>query len=424
MEAAPGWCGSNTIPMKKTFKIAALIILLTGSGFSLYYYAALPKEEGVARLRTRSHERIQQEDPICTNFGIAEKDRPAELLDLPVELSGQTDIFYHRIRLGRHTVSMAACPSEGGKDNRLWVDTNMNGRLSDEAAMPGVKKSETVEGEKHDYYDYGTFRIHTPEFKSAAIHAVGNQGSFIRVLPTECRIGKIKINKRIYQVALSDGDFDGHYTTCYMPGSSRQYPACDGILVQSRHQYYQLAPLGRYYRIDDDYYRISFSADENTLRLTKEAPAMGTLKVRDNVRLKSVSMYSDACSGWIEISRGETRLPAGRYQIFYGWVTTSDPNGDPGGQLTDFAADMRGGQFELTEGGVVTLNYGPPYTVRTRAARLPNRDSAVVIIGIDACLAGCDGEEYGLRQGQSTPPVLKIVDENDTELHSGTMEYG
>lgn len=424
MEAVPAGADQKQKPMKRTFKIAALIILLAAVGLALHRYAAIPKEEGVAHLQTKSYKQIEDHDPICHNYSIGKRDKPVELLDLPDELNGiQERVFYHRVAIGKHTVLMAAYTPEGSEKFQLWIDTNMNGRLSDERMMPGIRKSEKYQKEKHYFYDYGTFRIHAQEFASAPIHAIGNQGSFVRVCPAECKVGMIKMNNTIYHVSLADGDFDGHYSTCCSPDSNLQYPACDAIALRSRFHYESLAPMGRYYKIGDDYYRISLSADENTLRLSKEVPAMGTLKVRENIRLDSIRMYSDACSGWLKINRGEIRLPAGSYKIFYGWVTYTEPNGYEWKQMADLEADLRGGQFELTEGGVVMLNYGPPYTIRSKVS--PRDSSTEATIGIDACLVGNEGEEYGLRLSASTPPpVLRILDDNGAELHAGTMEYG
>jgi hypothetical protein len=133
----------------------------------------------------------------------------------------------------------------------------------------------------------------------------------------------------------------------------------------------------------------------------------------------STRLLSDAASQSVTIYN-EYTLPAGRYQMHHGQLTFTDENNDTHQAFADFTEAVYKGQFEIRPGETYTIYPGPPFTVKTKVRKNSNDT-----LDINAGLVGNEGETYGLRIVRKMPqPTLRILDENDTELHTGTMEYG
>jgi hypothetical protein len=194
----------------------------------------------------------------------------------------------------------------------------------------------------------------------------------------------------------------------------------DGLFRRKPFNTRTLVPLGRYCKIEERYYGIAFSENGNTVRITPAEPAMGTLRIGSNIRL-SAQLLSDAATQSVSF-RGDLKLPEGRYRWRWdsGTLTFIDGEGGQWDMLADFRNDIRKGLFEIVEGQTTTLNFGPPFTIKTDIVKRGDEQ-----LSINANLVGSEGEEYGLRIVRSAGrPELKILAENGDTLHTGSMEYG
>jgi hypothetical protein len=137
------------------------------------------------------------------------------------------------------------------------------------------------------------------------------------------------------------------------------------------------------------------------------------------LRHLSARLLSDAVTQEVDFD-DEIKLPAGRYQMLSGSLRFTDHLNEEHEMTADFSEDIRKGAFEIKAGEAFTLNPGPPFTIQTEVEKTDD----VTTLGINAELVGNEGETYGLRISRDMPkPLVKVLNENGTEIHSRTMEY-
>lgn len=424
--------------MKRTFQIAAIVVLLAGLSLAHYHYITTPCKEGIATLKPA---RIQLFKFSLSDFSVPvfidEPSIRAELADFPKELeNSDRDIYYFALTVGPHLVYAAIRENEDNSA-QMWLDRNLDKRLSDETPLTGGKRTYREGKRIWEYNDFGPIRINKQE--SAEFRLIFSAGGpYVLIHPVNCMEGKIRLGRQVYRVAVVDGDFDGSFNTLYTPNANYRYAGCDTFIADTSHGLFsrdydsgRIVPLGRYYRFYKERYGISMpteasescytvelSADGRQLKMQPVNPPTGILKIGSSAQL-STRLLSDAASQSVTIA-DECILPAGRYQMHHGQLTFTDENNDTHQVYAVFTEDIRKGQFEIKPGQTCTINPGPPFTIQTEIAKGSDHT-----LGINAGLAGREGETYGLRIVRDMPePTLRIVDENDKELHAGTMEYG
>ena len=368
-------------------------------------------------------------------------EKPADLLDLPADIfETSPDIRFYHLPVGRHK-AFVLVQNLSDDRARVWIDANLNNRLSDEKPLSGVpKKYSYSNSDSINYFDFGTVSLVGERFTSSRFCMVEYQKRCVMAFPETYNRGTIRLGRTLYRVAVIDGDYDGAFRTLYSPSENQRYWACDAFILdnpsrnllnRSRLDYGKMIPLGRYVKCDPHrynpalpedtkgyYYTVSISPDGKTVQMTPAEPAMGTLKIGNNIRFSS-HLLSDAASQHTGFQNAIT-LPAGRYQMQWGTLTFTDSDGGELELFADFRNDTRKGLFEIAEGQTTTLNPGPPFTVKTDI----NTQSSDKL-SINAGLVGNEGESYGLRIERSAKrPELKILAENGDTLHTGTMEYG
>lgn len=426
--------------MKKAGILILVFIITAAAGLAIYHYLGIPKEEGIARLRPAKIDLFSDLSSCASSYTIREQTQPVGLLDVPADIADSDLVFYFVLPVGQEDVfAIVHKPHSGGAV--AWVDLDMNKHLSDEKAFTGRLKKHTEDGRTWHFYDFGKVVLNS-ETTDAAFHLVAHDEIYyISIHPICCVKGKIKLGGYVYRVAVIDGDYDGKFNTRYEPSTDSRnygYYKSDTIVVDTSHGLFswktydpgKIVPMGKYHKFNrnryhhalpngkEGFYSVALSADGKTLRMQPAQPEMGTLKIGKDKRL-SIELLSDTAIQEVNF-RDTIEIPAGRYQIHYGQLSYM-PENEPGFEtMADFREDIRKGQFEIKPGQTVTLNPGPPFTVKTYVnGGSDNR------ININAGLLGNEGEEYGLRISRDmTRPVLKILDENGDELHSGAMEYG
>jgi len=432
------------ILIKKIGILFIALLITAGLGAALYHYMTTPRQEGVAHLKPAKIKLYSGLTYSSSSFAAREKTRPVELIDLPPEVrDSDAGVFYFSLPIGKNNIfAIIQKPASGNP--KAWIDADMDNRLSDEKALSGTaKKHRESRHDVWEYFDFGKTRLSGKNFTSAPFYFVCGKGcNYIDIRPVDCMRGKIRLGGRIYRVAVVDGDYDGKFSTLYEPSENRGYWGCDVFAEEPdtyslfRRRDYdagKIVPLGKYFKFDrgryltrmpmlpknnEGYFSIALSADGKTLRMQPTEPAMGTLKIGETRRL-SIQLLSDTATQWVNFS-DEVKLPAGQYQMHSGELSYTHKDESDFKFWTDFRKDIRKGRFAIIAGQTVTLNPGPPFTVKSDVSKRGKDE-----LSINAGLIGNEGEEYGLRISRSTPkPTLKILDENDKEVHAGTMEYG
>jgi hypothetical protein len=423
--------------MKKTGIILLVLLLLTGAGIGLYAYLTTPKEEGIAYLRRISIKPLSGFDTYSSSIVLRQTSKPAEIIDLPAGLA-ETDstLSYFALTVGKKVV-YAVMKTNPSAEICLWADKNSDLHFSDEKALTGVSRKYRHRKYEWRYFDFGTILLSDASGTASFNLICESNGHYFMLLPV-CRMeGKIRLGKQVYRVAVIDGDFDGDFKTLYVPSANYRYCGSDafladmpsGLFSRNRGDNGKCVPLGNYYLFSKDrygnkmpspcYYSIDLSADGKTLIMQPVEPATGTLKIGP-LRHLSARLLSDAVTQEVDFD-DEIKLPAGRYQMLSGSLRFTDHLNEEHEMTADFSEDIRKGAFEIKAGEAFTLNPGPPFTIQTEVEKTDD----VTTLGINAELVGNEGETYGLRISRDMPkPLVKVLNENGTEIHSGTMEYG
>jgi hypothetical protein len=426
--------------MKKTGIILLVLLLLTGAGIGLYAYLTTPKEEGIAHLRRISIKPLSGFDTYSSSMVLRQTSKPAEIIDLPAGLAdSDSTLSYFALTVGKKVV-YAVMKTNPSAEICMWIDKNSDLHFSDEKSLTGVSRKYRHRKYEWRYFDFGTILLNDPSGTASFNLICESNGHYFMLLPI-CRMeGKIRLGKQVYRVTVIDGDFDGDFKTLYVPSANYRYCGSDtfladvpsGLFSRNRYDNGKCVPLGKYYLFSKDrygsqmpsgrtepcYYSIDLSADGKTLKMQPVEPAAGTLKIGSSRRL-SATILSDAVTQSVDFDN-EINLPAGRYQMLWGYLKFTDRDGAEYKMTADFSEDLRKGAFEIKAGEAFTLNPGPPFTIRTEVEKTDD-----VTLGINAELVGNKGETYGLRRSsEMAKPTLRILDENANEVHSGTMEYG
>lgn len=424
--------------MRKPFKrilillaAAAVLVLL---GVMLYLQRFVPQEEGVAILQPVKMKQDSQLLNHISRWVFAEA-KPVELIDLPGGLSeSHSNSTFFILPLGdRQVFAVAQTASTGGV--RLWIDTNLDRRLSDETAVTAKMKFHSTDKRSvTKYHDFGTLHVSGARFTSAPFHLTGfEECSRLLIQPANYMKGGIRLGSQTYAVALTDGNYDGKFGALYQPGYYIPW-TCDTLSVGSNGLGWRdPVPLGRYFAFrrrefgphmpihsDENvsYYSVHISEDGTRLEMRPAELEMGTLKIGKNRRLL-VRLFSEAATQWVNF-RDEVQLPAGEYQVFWGEMDYTAENGGEHRLRPDFQEDLRKGRFTVRPGETVTMNPGPPFQIKTDIQK-----SAPDTLGVLAVLTGNENEEYGLNFSRTAKrPEIIILDETGQTLHSGSMEYG
>jgi hypothetical protein len=430
--------------MKKVGLTLIALIALVISWVVWCGYTETPKEEGIAHLTPATIKPFSDLTEYSSLRIFGQTAKPAEIIDLPVQISDSSkNVFYFSLPIGKNNIFVITQKTASGQV-KAWMDTNLNQRFSDEKPLSGTAKKRTEGGSyKWEYVDFGKNRVSGDNFTSAPFYFICDKGGrYIIIQPVACVTGKIRLGKYIYRVAAVDGDYEGKLSTPYEPSVNYRSWGCDtfvadhdtyALFERNRYDSGKMVPLGKYFKFtreryginmptdgknEECYYSIDLSVDGKTLRMQPAEPAMGTLKIGQNKRLSAQLLSGSATQG-INL-RDEIKLPAGLYQMHWGELTFTDKQGEEHKLRPDFRDDIRKGQFTITAGQMVTLNPGPPFTVKSEVSKQGEGK-----LGINARLVGNEGEEYGLRISRSAPePQLKILNENKEEIHSGQMEFG
>jgi hypothetical protein len=417
--------------MKRALYLILLIAVIASAVAWWRHCTAAPKEEGIARLKPVRAIPFSNISSSVTSYTMAiDSGKPSDELDLPAGISESSPhIQYYRIPIGSRTAVVLVENLPNGRP-RAWLDTNLNNRLSDEKALTGVAKrysesrSYTV-----NYTDFGIAQLTDGDFTSSRFRLLRFEDRFVGVSPAYYQTGRMLLGNRIYRLALIDGDYDGQYNTHFAPSENFQTWGYDsmaldgnsyGLFGRNEFDSGKIVPLGRFYKFNERYFSIAVSEDGKSVQMTPAEPVMGTLKIGNNIRFSS-ELLSDAGAQHV-IFDDTLAIPAGRYQPRWAsaTLTFSDTEGGQWDMVADVRNDIRKGIFEIVEGQTTTLNFGPPFTIKTDIVKRGDEQ-----LSINANLVGSEGEEYGLRIVRSAGrPELKILAENGDTLHTGSMEYG
>lgn len=426
---------------KRRWTILAGAIVL-GGGLSWTLLGREPVLDGRCKLRLK---RVSQPSGlIATAYHVlpASSSDGNSVNDLP---GGFDQPHYYRVRIKGTELAMVV---NGGNSWTACLDTNHDGRLSDERPIRGKVVRIRDWGKDQRHYLFGPIELTFPDgsgVRTARFHLLGyrvdasgkqsnEQPGTFAIYPADYRTGRLRIGERTYKVAVIDGDHDGRFEPVTLTERDRiGWPLCDyfaidldgdGQFRQDLSQRDETQPLGRMVLLQDVYYAIDISRDGQELSLRSIDPEMGTL-VWDHAGCRmECRLWSDAADQRVTVpaEQKELALPSGRYSVVQVIVRTTDASGEIW-EIKSAWNFRNQPSFEIETGRTRPLEIGPPFTCTSRVTKVPDGT-----IRIEPVLKGAAGEEYSCRVLQTRrlmpAPTITIVDEKGTVLTADSFEYG
>jgi hypothetical protein len=371
-------------------------------------------------------------------------DRPSLVADLPKETLQEVGFLV--IQRARPIVGCLA--RQEGKGPVLYLDTNGDGRLSDERPLRRTTRIDDQDSGHQKFsrrlirylnfnppsqstcFEFGPVAVADPchpgqKARSFVLTAAGPFHVFVH--PTVYYQGEVRIGGGLHKIALQDQDLDGRFRGHFTSGAgSLSGPVCDMMAIDlngnGRLEYDESFPLAELVHLYGAYYRLEFSEDLKRLTFSPVRPPLGTVVVKTGdpncvIRSGVVALWSDVACNSFDLSSGTVGLPAGHYVLRTGNMEVADAEG----HIWSFAMGLEEGQrcqFDVSAGQTTQLRLGPPLTVgldvRTRLATW-----------VSPILVGSGGEvcdRTGARQSPGAPAqaLFTIVDEQGNVLHRGS----
>ncbi len=405
-----------------------VFIILMGIALSVSTCKKEPLEEGHCKLK---FEAVSKHDDMLVALAMQDltstKDKPNELKDLPKGFT--TDCVYFLAEVFGKSTPMVLGYYNRLEYSILYMDTNSNGRLSDEKAYhPKIKKRS-----RYKEYTFGPILMKSRDEKGeykTEFYAKTSHGQFLSLQPSGYRAGKIRLGKDTFKVAVIDGNFDSRYDKIFShPVKRLSRPDCDIFAIGlsngdkkwhlSISQRSEIMPLGRMVKVQNTYYGINVASDGTTLELKKVVPELGTLDFEGtNVKLK---LWSDVGDQYLFGSEGGWQIPAGVYSVLLVELNEFDSERNVWTfSNRPYAGPLR--DFEIRAGQKTSFKIGPPFSIKTDVRHTGDK------VSIGLSLEGCTKERYRfpvLKGGKRQPaPSFIVVNEAGKELTSGHFEYG
>jgi hypothetical protein len=384
-------------------------------------------EEGQCELKFKAAKNPESVLTLAYQYVPPVSEKPSHLKDLPEGLS--EDCKYFVAKLADRDIPIVLDSPENRQDSVLYVDTDGDGRLSNEKGYTA-----TPTEERGLAYRFGPVPLKFDKADGQVkteFYVMTRRGEYLTLYPTGYRVGKIRLGNKNYRVAVIDGNFDGWYDKIFSPPVEDFYrPACDLFAIDRNGDdrlswdYLEVMPLSTMVRIPDyprdAYYNIEVATDGNCLELKKTEPKFGTLDLGGaQVQCR---LWSDASEQVLSGSGKEGwLLPAGRYSASPIELRQVDASGN----RWIFRSSRETGKlkdFEIRPGEKTSFQLGPPFSIRTTA----EQNGEIVSIGF--WLEAQAGVWYsaGAQRDRSRVPEprFRVIGESGEVVNSGQFKYG
>ncbi len=407
-----------------------IILVITLVSAVLLLTTCAKRKEGYCRLKNQKVDISKPTIYYASQYQSKLSEKTDQFKDLPQKISNRVNYFLTKIN-GREIPMII----DRGNESQLYLDTDADGRLSDEKGFAYKAIKEHLFGPV-DYHRFGPISL---KFEQAAGKCtqqiyIFTRDSYMRRLilcPAVCRKGKVLLDNNIYEVMVIDGNYDGKYDKFFTTSIKRiGRPGCDSFAIDLNRNrkldfnYYhksELMPLGRMLKVGNSYYAIKVDESGESLELNKIQPDYGMLDLGDvNVKMK---LWSDTAEQYFSNLNSNVKIPAGKYQALFIELSQVDPVTNAW-NFTCYRDTGSLKNFEITKDQTTSIKIGPPFQVKTTARR--NKDTVV----IGCTLVGQAGEKYRpdsriKRNGRRvSPPIVRIIDEQGGELEAGRLKYG
>jgi len=298
---------------------------------------------------------------------------------------------------------------------RLIVDTDCDGNLSNEKALPGSKR-------RASNVVFPAFGVKTPGGAKIAVRAELDNCGRLLAYPGRMMAGTVKLGERGYRIFLADGNLDGDYDDCGTGASA--CGSCDVLAIDmNANRKFDAAVdgcpeamlLGKRVRVNGAYYSVTPSVDGTSIEMAPTTVETGTLDAGApcaDILLRSDNGTYRLCGG-----KKTCELPVGRYQPVDVRLVARDRKGAT--WVLPCTSAEKLGTVEIKAGQTTSLEMGTPLVAKVDIR--PGDDKGTLSLGFD--IYGRAGETYApraYRNGIAQPtPRFTIGDESGKVLSKG-----
>ncbi len=381
-------------------------------------------------------ERDKNIQMMIMNYARSEPKRPAQLKGLPEGVS--ESVSYYVAKVAQRELLMAVDPDE---KPRLYADTDFDGDLSDEKAVPVLPAENKGTSRPAGRHHFGPIALAAADAKgnaAAKMTAEWRQPGFVFLRPAGCLSGKVRLAGKEHRVVLIDGSCNGRCNDTWSPSGEpmTSWMGDFDIIAVDRNgngtfdlprggpsakalKEMEVQPLTKALRIEETYYEVNVAADGSKIRLAKLPSECGTLDLGS--KGLELMVLCDAGFDYLELPDGKTEVRTGEYMAILSFLSRTDAKGATW-KLSGGRGSGKLVKFEIQKGKTLKIKAGPPLVLKTDVIKQPG----TVSIGFSA--VGQAGEAYagGAEKDGKRPdaPTLKILDEKGKVLAEGAFKYG
>ena len=295
-----------------------------------------------------------------------------------------------------------------GQHDRLIIDANGNGDLSDDEAVKAFSAHQSGA-------QFGPVRVVLPGEDGPVtyhLHARSySQPNYRRlyIQPACWYEGDVRIGGKTWRCQLVDFNANGTFDDTSATGSQT-----DRIRIGTGDDF-ETHFVGKYVQVDGALYAVSPARDGAFVSLTPRTDVpMGTVQLTAQVTRFLAAGENGLFT--VESADGTGRLPAGTYRL-YRWELERK---DERGALWKAQGSGSSKAFEIRKGKTTELAFGEPLTATVKATKTGATHR------FDQSLRGSLGESVSLTRNGSRPsaPKLRITNAAGDYDKTFTFEYG
>ncbi len=300
--------------------------------------------------------------------------------------------------------------TRGGLCDRIFFDTNGNGRLDDESPI-GINRREdmmgyfppiklTFKGEDGPTTYHLIMQLY--QFDSDRVQLLVGAGGWYE--------GTVNLAGKKRRVQLFDNTVNGTFND-HGVGASE----CDRLVLPGAKPVERY--LGQYLELDGQLLRIEVARDGAFIKAQKaEGVEFGQVRVPEGI---AEFQAIGECGHFIrKPEKGEFKLPVGKYRV-HSWTMNRKDNKEIAWTLSGSGFN-RAANFEVAAGKPVVLEIGEPVRPLLEAAETRGQ------VSFSLRLLGSLGESVEIMRGQERPraPQLQVASQAGPFRSTNTFEYG
>ena len=299
---------------------------------------------------------------------------------------------------------------KSGPYDRLFIDSNGNGRLDDETPVRArLESSEAFfpatpvvfKGEDGPITYHLVFRFY--QFNDNQVELLAASGGWYE--------GMVSFGGVKKRVQIIDGNGNGTFNDLAADPYASDRIQVDGDKVSERF-------LGKLLEVNGKFFNLEVARDGAFIKVSPaDNVVVGVVRVPANIA--EFSAYGANGHFVRNPTNGEFTLPAGQYRMF-GWtINRKDEKGAAwtlsGHNFPDTA------NFEVASGNSAALDIGEPVKAVLKPNEQPNRD-----LTFSLSFLGHQQEAIQMLRGNERPsgPKLTLANANGTVVGTATFEFG